>query len=86
MQDTATTLARKPNPLVAIWEKPLVQAFLNDPVTLVSGVFIAVIFLAVIFAPLVSPHDPKEVQISLRHRIRWWRFGPEDCSIPLPGT
>lgn len=67
MQDTATTLAQKPGPLVAIWNNPLLQAFLNDPVTLVSGVFIVVIFLAVIFAPLVSPHDPLEQQISLRH-------------------
>jgi peptide/nickel transport system permease protein len=67
MQDTATTLDRKPNALVAIWNKPLLQAFLNDPVTLVSGVFIVVIFLAVIFAPLVSPDDPLEQQIPLRH-------------------
>ncbi|MCH7713195.1 MAG: ABC transporter permease [Chloroflexi bacterium] len=67
MQDTATTLDRKPNLLVGLWQKPLVQAFLSDPVTLVSGVFIVVIFLAVIFAPLVSPHDPQEQQIMLRH-------------------
>ena len=67
MQETATTLDRRPNPLVTVWNKPLVQAFLNDPVTLVSGLFIVVIFLSVIFAPLVSPHDPLEVQIELRH-------------------
>ena len=67
MQDTTTTLERRPNPVAAVWQRPLVQAFLNDPVTLASGVFIAVIFFAVIFAPLVSPHDPLEVQIGLRH-------------------
>ena len=67
MEDTATTLVQKPNTLVALWRQPLLQAFLNDPVTLVSGVFIVVIFTAVIFAPLVSPHDPMEQQIELRH-------------------
>lgn len=53
--------------MVGFWNSPLLQAFLNDPVTLVSGLFIVVIFLAVIFAPLASPHDPLEVQIELRH-------------------
>lgn len=67
MQDTATTLEQKPNILVAVWNKPLLQAFLNDPVTLVSGVFIVVIFLSVIFAPLVSPQDPLDQQVALRH-------------------
>ena len=67
MEESATTLERRPNVLVAAWNKPLVQAFLSDPVTLVSGLFIVVIFLAVIFAPLVSPDDPLEQQIPLRH-------------------
>jgi peptide/nickel transport system permease protein len=67
MQDTAITIDQRPNPLVAVWRQPLVQAFLNDPVTLVSGVFIVVIFTAVILAPLVSPHDPLEQQVDLRH-------------------
>ena len=67
MQDTATTIDQRSNPLVGLWRQPLFQAFLNDPVTLVSGVFILVIFTAVIFAPLVAPHKPLEQQVSLRH-------------------
>ncbi|MCI0877786.1 MAG: ABC transporter permease, partial [Chloroflexi bacterium] len=44
-----------------------VQAFFNDPVTLISGVFLGIILIAVIFAPLVSPHGYQEQQIKLRH-------------------
>ncbi len=50
-----------------MWRHPLVQAFLSDPVTLISGAFITLIVLAVIFAPIVSPHDPLEMQPKLRH-------------------
>lgn len=67
MQDSAITIDRRPNALANLWNQPLVQAFLNDPVTLASGVFIVAVVLAVIFAPLVAPHNPLEQQVGLRH-------------------
>ncbi|MCH8351734.1 MAG: ABC transporter permease [Chloroflexi bacterium] len=67
MQDSTTTIQQRANPIVAFWQKPLVQAFFNDPVTLISGVFLGIILIAVIFAPLVSPHGYQEQQIKLRH-------------------
>ena len=67
MQDSTTTIKQRANPIVAFWQKPLVQAFFNDPVTLISGVFLGIILIAVIFAPLVSPHGYQEQQIKLRH-------------------
>ncbi|MCH8282810.1 MAG: ABC transporter permease, partial [Chloroflexi bacterium] len=60
-------IAQRANPVVAVWRRPLVQAFFNDPVTLISGVFLGIILIAVIFAPLVSPHGYQEQQIKLRH-------------------
>ena len=67
IQSESPALARKPNPVVSLWRQPLVQAFLNDPITLISGSFLVVVILAVIFAPLVSPHDPQDQQLPLRH-------------------
>ncbi|MCI0794965.1 MAG: ABC transporter permease [Chloroflexi bacterium] len=67
MQDATTVIAQRANPVVAVWRRPLVQAFFNDPVTLISGVFLGIILIAVIFAPLVSPHGYQEQQIKLRH-------------------
>jgi len=67
MQDTTTALQQRANPIAAFWQKPLVQAFFNDPVTLISGVFLGIILIAVIFAPLVSPHGYQEQQLKLRH-------------------
>ena len=67
MQNETTTLQRGPNPIVGFWRRPLVQAFFSDPVTLVSALFLVLIVLAVIFAPLVSPHDPSDRQVALRH-------------------
>jgi peptide/nickel transport system permease protein len=67
MQDGTTALTQKPNPLLAIWRKPLFQAFLSDGVTLTSGIFLVVVLVAVLFAPLVSPHKYQEQQIRLRH-------------------
>jgi peptide/nickel transport system permease protein len=62
-----TTIERKPNPIVALWRHSLVQAFFNDPITLLSATFLLVIILAAIFAPLVSPYDPQDQQLRLRH-------------------
>ena len=67
MQDGATALTQKPNPLLGLWRKPLVQAFLSDGVTLTSGIFLIVVLVAVLFAPLVSPHKYQEQQVRLRH-------------------
>jgi peptide/nickel transport system permease protein len=54
-------------PLTAFWRRPLVQAFISDPITLISGVFLSLIFLAALFAPFVSPYDPTDRQLPLRH-------------------
>ena len=67
MQDSTTAIKQRANPIAAFWQKPLVQAFFNDPVTLISGAFLAVVLIAVIFAPLVSPHGYQEQQLKLRH-------------------
>ena len=67
MQDSTTALQQRVNPIAAFWQKPLVQAFVNDPVTLISGAFLAVVLLAVIAAPLVAPHGYQEQQLKLRH-------------------
>lgn len=62
-----TEVTRRGNPLAAILRRPLVQAFLSDPITLISGLFITLIVLAALFAPVVSPHDPTDRQLPLRH-------------------
>ena len=67
IESEAPALAKKANPVVSVWRHPLVQAFLNDPITLISGSFLVVVILAVIFAPLVAPHDPQDQQLPLRH-------------------
>ena len=67
MRDSTITLEQKPNPIVAVWRQPLVQAFFNDPITTISGTFIVLIVLAVIFAPIVAPNKPEGQQIALRH-------------------
>ncbi len=67
IQSEAQVLEKKPNPLVSLWRNALFQAFLNDPITLISGTFLLVILLAVIFAPFVAPYDPQDQQLPLRH-------------------
>ncbi len=67
IQSETPILAKKPNPIVSTWRNPLVQAFLNDPITLISGIFLVVIILAVIFAPVVAPYGPRDQQLPLRH-------------------
>ena len=82
MQDGATVL-EKVNPIVAFWNRPLVQAFFNDPITMGSGFFLVIVVLAVIFAPLVSPHDPNDRQVKLRHVAP---FSPGVASVRTDGT
>ena len=67
MKDQTALIERRPNPVVAVWRRPLVQAFFNDPVTFISASFVLVVVLLAIFAPIVAPHDQKEQQLSLRH-------------------
>jgi len=67
MQDSTTAIKQRANPIAAFLQKPLVQAFFNDPVTLISGAFLGIVLIAVIFAPLVSPHGYQEQQLKLRH-------------------
>ena len=63
MQDGTTALTQKVNPLLVRWRKPLLQAFLSYEVTLASGIFLVVVLVGVLFAPLVSPHKYQEQQI-----------------------
>ncbi len=68
IQSESPVLAKKTNPVVSIWRNPLVQAFFNDPITLISGTFLVVIVIAVVFAPFVAPYDPQDQQLPLRHQ------------------
>jgi peptide/nickel transport system permease protein len=67
MAQEITIAPKRQNPVVSIWQHPLVQAFFSDPVTLLSGAFIVLVVLAAIFAPIVAPHDPIDRQLPLRH-------------------
>jgi peptide/nickel transport system permease protein len=67
MQSEPTLVQPRANPIVAIWHRPLVQAFLTDPITLVSGAFVTLIILVAILAPIVAPYNPEEQQVRLRH-------------------
>ena len=67
MIDETTKIKVSGNPLTSIMRRPLVQAFFSDPITLISGVFLTLIFLAAIFAPVIVPHDPTDRQLPLRH-------------------
>ena len=68
MQSELSTVTQKPNPIVAIWQNALLQAFLNDPITLLSALFLFVIVMAAVFAPFVAPYDPQNQQLRLRHQ------------------
>lgn len=67
MIDETAKIKISGNPLTSIMRRPLVQAFVSDPITLISGVFLTLIFLAAIFAPVIVPHDPTDRQLPLRH-------------------
>ena len=68
MQSELSTTTQKPNPIVAIWQNALLQAFLNDPITLLSALFLFAIVMAAVFAPFVAPYDPQNQQLRLRHQ------------------
>lgn len=67
IQNETTAIESKPNPIVAVWRSPVFQAFLNDPITLLSALFLVVIVFSAVFAPLVAPYDPQDQQLRLRH-------------------
>ncbi len=67
MRDQTASIERRPNAVAAVWQRPLVQAFFNDPITVVSAAFVLLVVLGAIFAPMVAPHNHKEQQLSLRH-------------------
>lgn len=67
MANETTKIEISVNPVMAILRRPLVQAFLSDPITVISGAFLTLIFLAALFAPVVAPHNPTDQQLPLRH-------------------
>ncbi len=67
MREETSAIQRRPNAIIALWRRPLVQAFFNDPITLISAAFLALVVLAAVFAPIVAPHNPLEQQLRLRH-------------------
>ncbi|HJN88505.1 MAG: ABC transporter permease [Dehalococcoidia bacterium] len=67
MTNKTAALEHRPSRVAAVWRHPLIQAFLSDKVTLISGTFITLVVLASIFAPIVAPHDPDDGQLPLRH-------------------
>lgn len=84
MEQEITAASTRPNPVVSTWRHPLVQAFIGDPVTLLSGAFIVLIMLAAILAPLVSPHRPTDRQLPLRHLAPFSSGTAVDRSVNPP--
>lgn len=84
LQSESPALKRKPNPVVTLWRHPLLQAFLNDPITLISGTFLAVVVLAVIFAPVVTPYGNQDQQLPLRHRAPFSSGIASDRTVEPP--
>ena len=81
MAQNETIITRKrPNSIAVMWRHPLVQAFFNDRITLVSATFLLIIILAAVFAPLVAPYDPEDQQVQLRHQ------GPMSSGIAIDDT
>ena len=81
MAQNETIITRKrPNSITVMWRHPLVQAFFNDRITLVSATFLLIIILAAVFAPLVAPYDPADQQVHLRHQ------GPMSSGIAIDDT
>jgi peptide/nickel transport system permease protein len=65
--DAAAIEEQKGNRIFGALRHPLVIAFFNDPITLISATILAIIVLSALFAPVVAPHDPQEQQLTLRH-------------------
>ena len=85
IQSESPQFKEKPNPVVILWRHPLLQAFLNDPITLISGTFLAVVVLAVIFAPVVTQYDHQDQQLPLRHLAPFSTGIAKDRTTEPPG-
>jgi peptide/nickel transport system permease protein len=72
------------NPVTAVWNNQLVQAFFNDPITLLSGLFLLLVMLSVTLAPIVAPHDPNDRQVGLRHVAPFSAGTANDRSVSPP--
>ncbi len=83
MQES-TTLENRVNPVTAVWNNQLVQAFFNDPITLLSGLFLLLVMLSVTLAPIVAPHDPNDRQVGLRHVAPFSAGTANDRSVSPP--
>lgn len=84
MEQEITVASTRPNRVVSAWRNPLVQAFISDPVTLLSGLFIVLIFLAAVFAPVAAPHEPTDRQLPLRHLAPFSSGTAVDRSVSPP--
>jgi peptide/nickel transport system permease protein len=67
IDNDAAAIEQRSNRIVGALRHPLVQAFISDPITLVSATILAIIIFSAIFAPLVAPYNPQEQQLKLRH-------------------
>ena len=67
MRDQTLEVSVRPNPVAVLLRRPLVQAFLNDPITVISATFVLLVVFTAIFAPLVAPHNHKEQHLEVRH-------------------
>ncbi len=83
MQES-TTLENRVNPVTAVWNNQLVQAFFNDPITVLSGLFLLLVVLSVMLAPIVAPHDPNDRQVGLRHVAPFSAGTANDRSVSPP--
>ncbi|MFB3097780.1 MAG: ABC transporter permease [Dehalococcoidia bacterium] len=72
------------NPVTAVWNNQLVQAFFNDPITVLSGLFLLLVVLSVMLAPIVAPHDPNDRQVGLRHVAPFSAGTANDRSVSPP--
>jgi peptide/nickel transport system permease protein len=60
-------MQRSGNRVLTVWRHPIAQSFFSDHVTLISGIFLVAVLIMVLFAPWVSPHQQRELQVKLRH-------------------
>jgi peptide/nickel transport system permease protein len=84
IDNDAATIEQRSNLIAGAWRHPLVQAFLSDPITLISASILVIIVFSAIFAPLVAPYDPQEQQLTLRHRAPLTSGDAVDRTTKLP--
>ncbi len=92
MSDTVpTTVAVRTDTASA--PSTVMRRLLRQPVTLVSGVFLLVLAMVAVFAPVLTPHDPLEqsmLRLNLPPSADYWlgsdQFGRDIFSRLLAGT